>query len=139
MSAPKPGLAALLLLTGLAGSAPAQGVVAGSVVPNGFAGGYPGAAVGPGYYGVATGYGSFGLPGGYPGYAGNPLSGYGPGVGFNTYHGGPPHSGGPIRSIAPQTRNDLGGLMNTIQRQTGPTNSYGAGSSFGVARRRRVR
>jgi len=129
MSACKSGLVALVLLGGFAVEARAQGAVAGTVVSNGFSGGYPGFAAGPGYYGV-NGYG---FPGGYPGFSGVASSGYGVGVPANRYYYGNP------APFVPQTRNNLGGLMDTIRTQTGPSNSYSYGSNYGAARRRRFR
>ena len=128
MAALKPGLVAVALLAGLAGSTEAQ------FVTRGFQGGgysaFPGAGVTSGYYSINSGFGNYGLPGAYPGYSGYGLSGYGPGANLNGYFS-------PIRpNTAPQTTNAMGGLMNTIRTQTGRGNSYNYGVNSGISRRR---
>ena len=123
MSALKPGLAVLVILLGFSGSAQAQYAVAGGY---GFAG-YPGASTNLGYYSINGGFGNYGLPGTYPNYRGYGLSGYGPGSNLGGYFTNP---------SAPKVSNNMGGLMNAIQRSTGKPGSYRTNSSYGVSNRR---
>jgi hypothetical protein len=123
MATLKSGLVAIALVVGLAGSSQAQ------FITNGFQRGfatYPGVGVNSGYYTVNGGYGNYGLPGVYPGYAGYGFAGYGPGAPLNGYFGA-------IQpNLAPQTTNNMGGLINSIRTQTGRGSSY----NYGINRRR---
>jgi len=110
MKALKPGLAALILVAELSGSARAQGIAGGYVIS-------PGIGLNSGYYG---GYGNYG---GYSNYGG-----YGRGYYYN-----------PAYNLnVPQTYNNMGGLMNAIRQQTGKPGSYRNGyTNYGVSRGRR--
>ncbi len=130
MTARKLGLAASLIFALAAPSAQAQQprVPAGHGYGSyGFGDGYGGYGVATAGYGVARGFGNFGLPGNYPGPGGNALSGFG------TRSAANPDVG--IRSR--QTSNNVGGLMNTITRNTRAGN--GQGSSPMTPRGRRGR
>ncbi len=130
MKALKSGLIAIALVVGLSGTARAQ------FVTGGFGGAgtsaYPayGTGTSSGYYTVNSGFGNYGLPGTNPGFSGFGLPGYGPGANLGAYF---PQIQ-PNR--APQTTNNMGGLMNTIRSQTGAGNSYGSGANRGISRRR---
>ncbi len=132
MSALKPGLTALVLVVGLAGSAPAQMVGRGHSYNGGYGGynGNPGFNANSAYYGN-QGFGNYGLPGAYPGYGFAGYSAYGPGTAFNGYRY-------PMANTAPRTYNNLGGLTGAIRTQTGAGTSYRGGND-GVPGRRRVR
>jgi hypothetical protein len=128
MSALKPGLAVLVVLLSLSGSAHAQRIGTGFAT-------YPGAVANQGgygqsYYGINGGFGNYGLPGAYPNYAGNGFSVYGPGSVVGGYFQ-------PVNQ--PQTYNNLGGLMNSIKSQTGKPGSYRSNNSYGVSRIRQAR
>ena len=128
MSALKSGLAVLVVVAGLSGSAHAQQI--GNVYGTGGFAAYPGAVAnqanyGQGYYAINGGFGNYGLPGGYPNYAGYGFSGYGPGSSVGGYFQ-------PVNR--PQTYNNMGGLINTIQSQTGKPGSYRPNNRNGVSR-----
>ena len=121
-------LAAVVVLAGLATSAPAQGfgVVAGG--GNAFAGGFGnGFGFNPGF----TGYNNFGLSNG-----GLYTGGFYPGV-SNNYGISNGGVGNYVPRHIPQTRNNMFGLMNSIRSQTGGGNSYRSGYGPAVGGRRR--
>jgi hypothetical protein len=126
MKAFKPGLSALVVFAGLVGSAQAQGLAGGYAA-------YPGGGSNAGYYSINGGFGNYGLPGSNPNYRGYGLSGYGPGSNLNGYFTASPNPYGG------RVQNNMGGLMNTIQQQTGKRGGYRNNSSYGVSQPRPVR
>ena len=120
-------LAAVVVLTGLATSASAQGfgIVGGG--GNAFGGGFGG---NQGF----TGYNNFGL---YNGGISN--GGFYPGAynNFGVYNGGYNRGYSFIPRSYPQTQNNMFGLMNSIRTQTGRGNSYRYGNGPAVGGRRR--
>ncbi|WP_435010299.1 hypothetical protein P12x_001551 [Tundrisphaera lichenicola] len=131
MTVLKSSLVALALIAGMSDLANAQSF-SSAVTNNGFAT-FPGAGISDGYYDVNGGFGNYGLPGTYPNYSGFGLSGYGPGTDLSAYFSASrPNTG-------PQTTNAMGGLIGTIQKQTGRGNSYQINGMNGVVHRRRAR
>jgi hypothetical protein len=110
MSAVKSSLVALVLLMGLSTSAHAQyfATSSGAGFNNGYTAGY----------GYSGGYGNYAVPGVAPYYGGFGGYGYGPRVYQPGYVTTFPNYNGA------RTYNNLGGLMNTIQQQTGRPGSY---------------
>ena len=123
MSALKPGIAALVVLAGLSGPARAQNFVGGGT--------YPGAGSNLAFYQFNGGFGNFGQPAIYPNYPG--YGGVGYGARSRGYYSVLPYVN------APKTYNNMGGLMSTIQQQTGKPGSYRNSPYTGVSRIRRGR
>ena len=115
-------LAAIIVVSGLASSASAQGFAVS---------GFAGDALGNGIAYNNFGYNNFGYN-----------SGYGGINNFGLYNGG--YNTGPwfypgtyTARTYPQTGNNMFGLMNSIQTQTGAGNSYRYGYGPAVGGRRR--
>jgi len=123
----KASFATLVVLAGFSTSASAQGFAVGGAQGNGFGfGGNQG--FGFGGNGFNSGFGGAGFNSGFGGGFNN-FGGYS-GIGSNTY-GYSPYIYRPI----PQTTNNMFGLMNSIQTQTGGGNSYRRGYAAGSRRR----
>ena len=127
----KASFATFVVLAGLSTSASAQQFAVGGAQGGGFGFGqtygFGGTGFGGGYNsgfgsGFNSGYGT-GFNSGFNNFGSN---GFGPtGFGYGTYN---------YRPI-PQTTNNMFGLMNSIQSQTGGGNSYRRGYAVGGRRR----
>ena len=131
MTAIKSGIAALLLLGGLSGTAQAQRFVGGNSL-------YPGAGTNLDYALFNGGYANYGQPAIYPNYPG-----YG---GFGAPAGTPAVGSYAVGSYstlpylnAPKVYNNMGGVIGAIQQSTGKSGSYRNGAYTGVSRARRGR
>ncbi len=131
----KASFAAIVVLAGLSTSASAQQFAVGGAMGNGFGAGQGFAGQGFGGQGFGgQGFG-FGGTGFNPGFNSGFNSGF---TNIGSYNGGIGYSGysySPYYRAAPQTTNNLGGLMNSIRTQTGGGNSYRNGYSTGGRRR----
>ncbi len=116
MSPWKAGLAALIALAGLSGSARAQNFAA-----------YSAGAYSNGYSG---GYGNYAVSGPNPYYGGTGVYGVGPRGYARNYGRTSPNLNAPL------TSNNLGGLMGTIRQQTGRSGGYRRGPNAGMGRGR---
>ena len=132
----KASFAAIVVLAGLSTSASAQQFAVGGAMGSGF---------GPGQGFAGQGFGGQGFGGqnfGFGGTGFNPGFNSGFNQGFSTFgsynpgFGGTGYGYGTLNyRAAPQTSNNMSGLMNSIRTQTGGGNSYRNGYSTGGRRR----
>ena len=129
MSTLNSGMAALVLIAGLSGTAQAQRFVGGGATNAGVAT-FPGGGTTLDFGMFNGGYGNFGQPAIYPNYPGH---GYGSGRYAGGYYSTLPSVNAPVMY------NNMGGLMGSIKQQTGKPGSYRNSPYGGVARPRRGR